>query len=346
MKINHLAADQARNLVDTRQAYDALLAAQAELDRRFAGSMHWRRRGARDYLYRVQGAVEKSLGPRSPATEATEAAFREGKARVAEAMAGLRERLERIAPVNAALGLGRVPDMVARIVRRLDGLGLLGTRIAIVGTHALYAYEAAAAVQFEAGLLATADVDFALDARRSLSLAATVLPRGLIGALRQVDESFRAVREGGYRAVNRDGFMVDLVAAAPRQPFRAGPRRRLGDAPGDLEAVDVAKLQWLVEAPRLTAVAIAENGLPLRMVVADPRFFAAHKLWLSARPDREPEKRARDRAQGEAVAALLAGPLQGLSLDEAALSQLPPALRDALRAAVAAAEAAREAPSW
>lgn len=86
-----------------------------------------------------------------------------------------------------------------------------------------------------------------------------------------------------------------------------------------------------------TAVTIAGNGLPMRMVAADPRFFAAHKLWMAERGDREPEKRGRDRLQAHAIAALLAGPLSTLPLDDSALSQLPPPLRKSLRAAVDAA---------
>jgi hypothetical protein len=332
---NGLDAEQARQAVDCRQVFDALRAAEAELSRRFAGSMAWKAVNGQDYLYRRRGRVEKSLGPRSAETEAIEAAFRAGRARADDLAQGLRARLERMAPVNVALRLGRVPNVVARVLRRLDEQGLLGPRIAVVGTNALFAYEAAAGVQFGSGLLATVDVDLALDARRSLTLAAELRPEGLLGLLRKVDRSFAIRRDGDFRAVNRDGFMVDLITAEPRDLRRRMPPRRLGTAAEDLEAVEIGKLQWLVEAPRFAAVAIAENGLPVRMVAADPRFFAAHKLWLADREDREPEKRGRDRLQGEAVAGLLAGPLSNLPLDDASLSQLPAALAARLREAIA-----------
>ena len=39
--------------------------------------------------------------------------------------------------------------------------------------------------------------------------------------------------------------------------------------------------------------------------VPDPRIFAAHKLWLSQRRDRQPGKRDRDFAQSKALANLL-----------------------------------------
>ncbi len=333
-EFNPLDAEQARQAIDCRQVFDAMRAAQADLSRRFAGSMAWKTVSGQDYLYRRRGKVEKSLGPRSPETEAMETAFRAGKARAEDMAQGLRARLERMAPVNVALRLGRVPNVVARVLRRLDEQGLLGPRIAVVGTNALFAYEAAAGVQFKSGLLATVDVDLALDARRSLTLATEMQPEGLLGLLREIDRSFAIRRDGDFRAVNRDGFMVDLITAAGRDLRRRSPRARLSRDVEDLEAAEIGKLQWLVEAPRFTAVAIAENGLPVWMVAADPRFFAAHKLWLAEREDREPEKRGRDRLQGEVVAGLLAGALSSLPLDDASLSQLPAALAAALREAV------------
>jgi hypothetical protein len=339
-EFNILDAEQARQVVDCRQVFDALRAAEAELTRRFAGSMAWKTVSGQDYLYRRRGKVEKSLGPRSAETEAMDAAFRTGRARADDMVRGLRARLERMAPVNVALRLGRVPNVVARVLRRLDEQGLLGPRIAVVGTNALFAYEAAAGVHFASGLLATVDVDLALDARRSLTLAAALRPEGLLGLLRKVDRSFAIRRDGDFRAVNRDGFMVDLITPAPRDLRRRALPPRLGTAAEDLEAVEIDKLHWLVEAPRFAAVAIAENGLPVRMVAADPRFFAAHKLWLAEREDREPEKRGRDRLQAEAVAGLLAGALSSLPLDDGSLSQLPAALAMGLREAVAAAPSA------
>lgn len=336
-EFNALDAEQARQAVDCRQIFDAMRAAEADLTRRFAGSMAWKTVSGQDYLYRRRGKVERSLGPRSAETEAVEAAFRDGKARAEDMAQGLRARLERMAPVNVALRLGRVPNVVARVLRRLDEQGLLGPRIAVVGTNALFAYEAAAGVQFGSGLLATVDVDLALDARRSLTLATEMQPDGLLGLLRKIDRSFAIRRDGDFRAVNRDGFMVDLITAAPRDLRRRMAAPRLSVGVEDLEAAEIGKLQWLVEAPRFTATAIAENGLPVRMVAADPRFFAAHKLWLAEREDREPEKRGRDRLQGAAVAGLLAGALSSLKLDDASLSQLPVALAARLREAVAEA---------
>ncbi|WP_271592117.1 GSU2403 family nucleotidyltransferase fold protein [Bradyrhizobium sp. CCBAU 65884] len=55
----------------------------------------------------------------------------------------------------------------------------------------------------------------------------------------------------------------------------------------------------------------------------DPRVWAAHKLWLSRRPDREALKRQRDAAQAEAVGALVANYLTHLPFDGQQLRMLP-----------------------
>ena len=46
--------------------------------------------------------------------------------------------------------------------------------------------------------------------------------------------------------------------------------------------------------------------MPVWISAADPRWWAAHKLWLAEEPTREPLKRHRDQDQGYAVAAMLA----------------------------------------
>lgn len=54
----------------------------------------------------------------------------------------LRQVLQGMARVNRAMALGRVPSLVGRILRRLDEAGVLGEQVCVVGTNALFAYEA------------------------------------------------------------------------------------------------------------------------------------------------------------------------------------------------------------
>ena len=107
-------------MVDTQQAYDAWRAAKADSNRRFAGGMRWGERNGKEYLLRKIGKTETSLGIRREETEAAYDAFLRGRSENDDRLNGLAERLDKLAPVNVAMGLGRVPVIAARILRACD----------------------------------------------------------------------------------------------------------------------------------------------------------------------------------------------------------------------------------
>jgi hypothetical protein len=352
MFFSELTSEQRRRLIDIQQIAQALRVAETDMRLRFSGSMSWKRRGERDYLYRRGLVADKSLGPRSTQTEATYQAFTAGRKNTAQRVSTLRQTLEDMAPVNRAMGLGRVPRLVSRILRRLDMAGLLGDQVCVVGTNALFAYEAVSGLQFTTGLLATNDLDIALDARKNLALAGRLMPAGLIGVLQQVDHSFSLITPGHYRAVNGTGMMVDLITPQPRNPMQtvAARKRTLGGSPapamGDVVAAEIPRLEMIVDAPRTTSIAVAEDGLPVRISAADPRWWAAHKLWLAREPQRDPLKRRRDHGQGIAVARMLAKHWPSPDISDAALASLPLVLRSALRDAIQQQPEPDSATQW
>ena len=351
MSFHELRSEQLRQLIDTREVYQAWRNADDERRRRFVGSMRWAQRGAHIYLLRKIGSRETSLGPRSEELERTHDAFMEGRAENRERLVGLTSRLDELAPVNMAMGIGRVPAVAGRIVRRCDEQGLLGSQLYIVGTNALFAYEALAGVQVESGLTATGDIDLLYDARQRLSLAISqdIGQAGLIGLLRRADQSFSLPRRRGFRAENRDGYLVDLIRPENRETFRADLPQGLSTLPDDLEGAPIFGLQWLVNAPKVEAVVIDVRGYPLRVVAIDPRVFALHKSWVSERPNRDPLKRRRDTEQARA-SAQIARRYLGLSFDAADLSALPGELRDRADDLLAGdsdeTDSARLEPDW
>ena len=201
-----------------------------------------------------------------------------------------------MAPVNRALRLNRVPRLTARILRHLAAAEVLGHNIFVIGTNSLFLYEALAGVHLASDLLATADIDLLWDARQSLILGVKDFRRsGVIGFLKRADRSFRRSRGELFRAINREGFMVDLIRPV-EDPFAVMDG---GTNPEDLVSVGIEGLEWLINAPKVDGVVIGEDGIPLRCWSVDPRAFALHKAWVSERPDREPVKRARDHAQAQ-----------------------------------------------
>lgn len=325
MSFRGLTAEQARSYLDVRDQFDALREARSTLAHSFAGSMHYQRRGEHEYLLHKRSGSNASLGRRSGETDEIKKAFAEGKARLQGRVSALRSAISERAPVLAALGMGRLPRTQAKVLRRLDEQGWLGERLVVVGTNALYAYEAAAAVHIQGGQTATVDLDVLLDARRRMTLRGATSDGGLIALLRKADKSFAPRGANDFRAVSDAGFLVDLIEPQ-RRDWASCEASRLSDAADDLTAAPIAGLAWLESSPRFEAVVLDEKGLPCWLPTIDPRAFALHKHWLASKQDRDPAKRRRDAAQA-ATAATLAVRHLGLDLEGSDLTALPAALR-------------------
>ncbi|KQQ56580.1 hypothetical protein ASF69_17775 [Rhizobium sp. Leaf311] len=326
LEINALSGDDVRALVDVRQRYEVLVDLQHQHWHSFRGTMRYGERSGKQYLLRRVDKSDRSLGARTPQTDMVLDKFQTEKAAIEARIAGLKAEIEARAPLMAARGIGRLPSIPARILRRLDAARWLGEGVVVVGTNALFAYEAMAGVRIVSDVIATEDIDLLRDARRRISLTANgVSERGLVGLLKDVDPSFAAVRQGSFRAVNQSGFMVDLIEPLSKSPVHQS-ESGISSHQDDLVSVPIEGLAWLVSAPKSEAIIFDEAGLPLRIVTIDPRVFALHKLWLSEKADRDPLKKRRDRQQSN-VAAQIAHYHLGLSFEADELSALPAALR-------------------
>lgn len=280
--------------------------------------MRWKRVHGVDYLFRGADRLGggKLLGRRSPDTERILHAFQEGKASAAGRLDALERQLDEQARFNNALRLGRAPRVVSRILREIDAAGVRALST-VLGTQAMYAYEATGGVQFLLVPLASGDVDLLLDTRKAITLASREIEgAGLLGLLKKAYRSFECIRKRGFRAANAGQFMVDLIVP-PRSMREAAPITFGSD---DLVASEVPGLQWLINTPKLSACAIDEDGWPTPFRVPDPRAFALHKAWLASQPDREPVKKPRDLAQAKAVASMVAAYMPHLPFDQALTS--------------------------
>ncbi len=250
--------NQRRVFINTAQVYEAYMDAFRD-SRAYRGGMHWKRSSGRQYLFRSldRKGNGKSLGPRSLETERVHAEFHRRKTDIAARLATLRERLAEQARFCKAVRLGRVSRTAAAIFRLLDQQGLLGHNVWVAGTHALFAYEARAGVFLDPPLMATADIDLLWDPRPRLKLMGNrrVRDAGLMGILKKADRTFEPMRKSGFRAVNRHGFMVDLIKAAPKRIIDFDPQT--WGAADDLQAAEIRNLQWLVSAPKFSQLIIS-----------------------------------------------------------------------------------------
>ena len=315
-----LSLDQRRQLIDVQQRFEAWRVADRSFRESNKGSMTWKRVAGKQYLYRIiDRKIQKSIGPRSPETERLKIDYMTSRTSNRARVTKMRKGLEASAAVNRAMGLGRVPRTAANVLRALDRDGLLGDGLFIVGTHALYAYEAKSGIIFEPELLATRDLDLLADVRSRLVLAIDDKKReGVLATLRKADKSF-GVQGDLFRAVNADGFFVDIIRPMTKNEAVAEEYDLGGVVPAGIDG-----LKWLVSSPRFAATAIAEDGMPVWMSCIDPRAFALHKSWVSKQESREAIKRHRDAVQATAVAHV--ADLLGFKFDAKELSALPAAL--------------------
>ncbi len=303
-----ISAAIARQYIDAIATFEALEEAQIEAAQ-VRGGMYWHAGPPSSpeskYLVRTTPAgAETSLGSRTPENEAIFERFTQRKRESVERVSGLKAALEQHQRLNRALRVGRVDPLVVALLGRLASTQL-SPHFRVVGTHALYAYEAAAGVRLDSDTLATRDIDLLWDTRKRI-LFSTQLAKvdsSMLGVLKKVDSTFRIRQSQKYTAVNKDGFEVDIIR-----------RERAGDDPHPIKLSDEDEDFWVVQArranvlpdsPGFSAVIVATNGTMARMNTVHPATFVAFKRWMASQTGREALKRRRDVLQADAVQTLL-----------------------------------------
>ena len=329
MKPYEMNGDQRRVYIDTVQLHEAYMDAFIK-SRTYRGGMHWKKAKGKEYLFRSldRYGYGKSLGPRSKETETTYTEFHSKKNQALALLNDLKDRLKGQARFCKAARIDRAPRILTAILRLFEQHQLLGCNLLIIGTNALFAYEACAGVFLGRGLLATQDMDIQWDNRPKLRLFAIdeVNNKGLIDILKKADRSFDLLSNKSFRAVNQSGYIIDLVKPEPKSMLEQ-ENQRMGSA-DDLVAAEIKNLQWLVSAPKFNQIVIGDNGYPATMAVPEPRAFAIHKLWLSKQFDRDPVKKKRDRSQALAVCKLILQYLPEFQFKPEELRMFPKAIVD------------------
>lgn len=302
------SASISRQYIDAVAVFEALEEALEDAAQ-VRGGMYWHAGPAASpdskYLVRTTPAgAETSLGPRTPETDAMYERFTQRKGESAERVAGLKAALEQNQRLNRALRVGRVDPLVVALLGRLASTQL-SPHFRVVGTHALYAYEATAGVRLDSDALATRDIDLLWDTRKRI-LFSTQLARvdsSMLGVLKKVDSSFRIRKGQKYTAVNKDGFEVDIIC---RERTDDDPHPiKLSDEDEDFWVVQARRANVLLDSPSFSAVIVATNGTMARMNTVHPATFVAFKRWLANQTDRDALKRRRDALQADTVQDLM-----------------------------------------
>ncbi len=300
-----LTDNAARQVIDASTIFAEWRRAEKEA-RGYEGGMYWKRQGEYEYLVKTSPNNRQSrIGPRSAQTEAVFKDFTARKAVTQTRLKSLQQALTETGRLNKALKAGRVPSKVVAVLNALDEAGL-GEHFRVVGTHALYAYEAAAGVRIVQGALATQDVDLLWDAGRRVSFVSTMarLDQSMLQVLQKADPSFRRKEGQAETAIDDRGFEVDFLR---RQAAQGDPHPfRFTADEDDLWPVQAERAAVLTSTPLFEHLVISATGRMALMRTIDPAVFVSFKRWMAENAMNRPQpKRRRDVRQADIVDALL-----------------------------------------
>lgn len=276
--------------------------------------MYFKREGAYEYLVKTApDNRQQRLGRRSSETEAVLESFVRHKQEAEARRRSLAEAMREAVRLNRALKVGRVPNLVVSVLNAFEDASL-GPHFTVVGTHALYAYETAAAVRIVQGALATQDVDLLWDARKRVQFMTTMskLHRSVLRVLQEAEPTFRRKDDQLETAIDAKGFQVDFLRCetmeGDQHPFR------FNDDEDDLWPMQARRAEMFLHAPRFEQIVISATGRMALMRTVDPKVFVEFKRWMAKLKTREPLKRRRDELQAGIVDRLLE---EGLLLSSA-----------------------------
>lgn len=299
-----LEDDAIQQLAASAAAFDRHAAAVQTLQSRYSAEMSWQERDGILQLIKTQSdGREHSLGDQTDERVALHNKYLADQLAAKQALELSTKDLRVARGRNVSMGTARVPTIVIQILNELENKGL-GGYYRVIGTHALYAYEVAAGVAFDAESTATRDVDLLWDVQQRIRLVANLDAAGLtmLQLLQLVDTSFERMEDQKESAVNAEGFAVDFLR-------RRGPDDKVADSisgkEGDVLPVPAENSQEFLNSPPYEQVVIGGDGSMARMRTVDPGIFVDFKRWLAKLDTREQIKRRRDQRQADAVEQLL-----------------------------------------
>ncbi len=313
-----------RQYIDARSLFTALEETERQSSK-YRGGMYWKKhaRTGIEYLMRTQpDNSQTSLGPRSPETETIYERFTAGKGEHESRLQDLKAEMEVQQRVNRALEVGRAPQLLVDILT-VFGRANISDHFRVVGTHALYAYEAAAGVRIERrAALETRDVDLLWAIGRKIKFQTRLKhsATSLIGLLRKVDKTFQVREDQRHTAVNSKGFEVDIIRPFVPEDEQVVPKEnpsKMTDSEDDLVAIKASMGNILQGAAPFDAVVISTAGRMARMHTIVPLEFVRVKRWLAESPERDIMKRGRDALQADIIEKLVQEYLPHLALPKA-----------------------------
>lgn len=305
MKFIPMSDNAARQAIDASNIWTEYQRAKAAV-KPYVGGMYWKREGAYEYLVKTLAGKQDRMGRRSAETERVFTAFHAQKQLTEARLSSLTVALDETQRQNKALRVGRVPDIVVRVLNAFADEGL-GRRFRVVGTHALYAYEAFAGVRIVSGALATLDVDLLWDTGKRVQFVTDLQhdAGSILSLLQRADPSFQRRGDAlkNESAINDKGFEVEFLRG---EVEAADPHLvQFSDHEGGLWSVPAGRAALLAQSPLFSQTIISATGKIATMNTIDPQAFVEFKWWMAGLDNRDANKRRRDTLHADVVQELL-----------------------------------------
>ncbi|HEV8407589.1 MAG TPA: GSU2403 family nucleotidyltransferase fold protein [Sphingomicrobium sp.] len=285
MTVRSFSDEQLRVLINIQQQYEVWIEAERALAA-LPYNLVRKEVNGYSYLYEVLDRTNnaRSLGPWSDEQAAKLSSYRNEKTEWQVRRDASKAELDETCRLYRALRLPLLASPAGAILREADRRTLLGSKLIVVGTNAMPAY------QVEAGGFILGIPDETQDCDLAWTATEAVEGQPIWEMLKAVDRTFTINSERTFQARNARAYEVEILAAPSRIKtiFRT-------DRP---MPIPLPEQEWLLAGQFVDHVVACRDGEPARIVAPDPRWFALQKLWMAEQAKRTPLKRPKDLSQG------------------------------------------------
>lgn len=304
--------EQRKTYINTQHIYKIYLDLFHRYNKSFRYKMTWNKAGNKEYLYKYCYDTKKSvsLGRRDDRTQKIIENFKEQKKELKESLKKYKELLKKQARLSKFEKISRVPNVLANLLRTINEYGL-DDKVIIIGTNALYSYEARCAVFMEDEHLATYDIDIFNKRETKISVALrTKLPQKTLKAILQdTDKSFTKSTDAPYRFFNDTGVIVEIITPMSNKELKQ-------DEFSGVLNLEIDGIKWLRSSELYKVMVIGNNGICANMTTIKPLEYAVYKFWLGKHERKEYMKMQRDKSQSVLVTNLIDKYMPNIEIQE------------------------------
>ena len=316
--LTEYTTSQRKQYINAKQLYEHYIEKKNDYYMNYNVSMYWREAGGKEYLTKKSSAQNRvtSLGVKSDETLKIYEDFLLHKEALKKELNLLDEKLEKSRKLNKIELLTRVPSALVEIYQKINELKL-DDKLILIGTNALYAYEAYCGVFVEEEQLATEDIDLLAKDNKELSLVfKEVLPEGkLTSLLKLIDKSFEQDKKLPYRFRNKKGVLLEVISPTSSKKHLQKKSIKENDFM-DIIDLEMQGMQWLENSRVFKTMVVGENGKCAMLSTIHPLEYSVYKNWLSRQLDRNVHKKNRDYQQSKLVTELIENYMVNIEITE------------------------------